>query len=178
MRSEATKAAAALFAAAGGLLLLAPWWPQPLPPLPAEFGGAEEHAAPLHEALARFDATCARGDVEALDACVTRERREELERVAATLDRDLDAEMLRQGAADPLGEAVLQTPFQGYALGDRACLVGPSPGGRAGAVAIVFARRDDAYLLDEVVHKPGIDADDQDAVRAFAQAALRGLRAR
>lgn len=178
MPSDTTKAAAVLFVLGGGLLVAAPWWPQAVSPLPREFQAAEPAAAPLREAISRFERTCARGDVDALDACVTKARRVELERVAATLDRELDADLLRQGAGDSLGDARSGDGFAGFADGDRACLVGPARDARGGIVAIVFARDDDAYLLDEVVHKPGVDATDGDAVRAFGQAALRGLRAR
>lgn len=178
MPSDTTKAAAVLFALGGLLLVAAPWWPQPLPALPAEFRAAEPIAAPLREAISRFQATCERGDVEALDACVTKARRAELERAAATLDRALDADLLRQGAGDSLGDAQSGDRFTGFADGDRACLVGPARDARGGVVAIVFALGDEAYLLDEVVHKPNVDARDAVAVRAFAQAAMRGLRAR
>lgn len=178
MPSDTTKAAAVLFALGGILLLLAPWWPQPVPALPAEFRAVEPVAAPLREAISRFQATCERGDVDALDACVTKARRAALERAAATLDRELDADLLRQGAGDSLGDAQEGVRFTGFAEGRRACLVGPARDARGGAVAIVFALDDESYLLDEVVHKPNVDVADTVAVRAFAQAAMRGLRAR
>lgn len=65
---------------------------------------------------------------------------------------------------------------RGFADGDRACLVGPSAALLRGSTGVVFVRDGDSFRIDQVVHLPEVDAEDEDALAAFARAllAIRG----
>lgn len=166
-----------------GLLLLAAPWVAPMlgsffapPPvvLPATFRPDAEVALPLRERLIAHDAACARGDVRAHAEVVSATYRASLEKTAAVFDRPLDGAMLRGLSEGDRGLAAMlaREGCRGFADGDRACFVGPSAALLRGCTGVLFVRDGDSFRIDRVVHLPEVDAEDEDALAAFARALL------
>lgn len=127
----------ALGAAAAVFGFLPGQWPNPLPEGPV---AGDRDLLRLWAAAVDVDDACARGDVVAFDATVTRDHRERLARELAAIDRPLDAAALKELSTDrerAYSELLVQPLLAGEVRGKRAVVAVQRPG-RDGAQLLTF----------------------------------------
>lgn len=128
---------AALGAAAVVFGFLPGQWPNPLPEGPV---AQDRSVLRLWAAAVDVDDACARGDVVAFDATVTKAHRERLARELAAVDRPLDGSALKDLSTDrerAYGELLVQPLLAGEVRGKHAVVAVQRPG-KDGAQLLTF----------------------------------------